>query len=285
MKVFQFIKDKKVMLGLISQAGYYNLTKIALKNKQLPSTMKQLIEGDFDEKKLLSLIDNQDLEMCSEMEYAPVVSDPEKIICVGLNYASHIKETNGITYTQFPPIFCKFRSSLLGHGKIIHQISGVKQYDYEAELVIVIGKQAKNITEQDAKDYIFGYTIGNDFSARDLQFQTSQWILGKACDGFAPVGPFVVTKEELNPDNLAIVCQVNGEVVQKSTTSQMMFGCNKIVSYLSRYMTLMPGDLIFTGTPEGVILGKEKEQQKWLKKGDKITVSIEGIGELTNELA
>ena len=140
------------------------------------------------------------------------------------------------------------------------------------------------VTPEEAPRYIAGFAAGNDFSARDMQFASSQWTLGKACDGFAPVGPFFVSRDEVNPNKLDISCKVNGEYVQKSNTSKMIFSCAEIVSYLSDFIRLKKGDLIFTGTPSGVILGKEKSQQVWLKAGDVVTVEIEGLGTLENKL-
>ncbi|MDD7624927.1 MAG: fumarylacetoacetate hydrolase family protein, partial [Butyricicoccus sp.] len=151
--------------------------------------------------------------------------------------------------------------------------------------VIVIGKEAHEVTTEQAQDCIFGYTAGNDFSARDLQFKTGQWLLGKACDDFAPAGPFLVPADALDADHLHISCRVNGELRQDSNTSNMIFSCAEIVSYLSQYMTLKPGDMIYSGTPDGVILGMPDDRKKWLTHGDTIEVTIEGIGTLKNTIA
>ena len=131
---------------------------------------------------------------------------------------------------------------------------------------------------------MFGYTAGDDFSARDLQLLPGQWLIGKACDDFAPIGPYIVTYDEINPDNLKIECKVNGEVRQSSNTKNMIFSCAEIVSYISKYITLNPGDIIYTGTPEGVILGQSPSKQKWLQSGDRVQVTIENIGTVTNTL-
>ena len=152
------------------------------------------------------------------------------------------------------------------------------RFDYEAELVIVIGKTARNVSEADAPGVIFGYCTGNDFSARDLQARSI--LLGKSLDGAAPVGPWLVTSDLADGDNLKIECRVNGQVRQSSTTSDMVFNCKQLVSYASRYMTLKPGDIIFTGTPEGVISGYPKDKQVWLKPGDKLTTTIGNLGTL-----
>ena len=186
---------------------------------------------------------------------------------------------------EFPPVFPKYPSSLTGHEQLIHLPKTGEQFDYEAELVIVIGKEAYEVTTEQAQDCIFGYTAGNDFSARDLQFKTGQWLLGKACDDFAPAGPFLVPADALDADHLHISCRVNGELRQDSNTSNMIFSCAEIVSYLSQYMTLKPGDMIYSGTPDGVILGMPDERKKWLTHGDTIEVTIEGIGTLKNTIA
>jgi 2-keto-4-pentenoate hydratase/2-oxohepta-3-ene-1,7-dioic acid hydratase in catechol pathway len=219
------------------------------------------------------------------IEYGPVVTRPEKIVCVGLNYRRHAKEVNMAIPNQ-PVLFNKYNNSLSAHQAAIKLPVGVaRKFDYETELVIVIGRSAKNVTEADAISYVAGYCTGNDFSARDLQFDTGgQWMVGKSPDQFAPLGPYLVTADQVDPDQLRIECRVNGETRQSSNTSDFIFSSAQIVSYISRHMTLKPGDIIFTGTPEGVILGYPKDQQTWLKAGDKIACSVEKLGELEFEL-
>ncbi|MFK3936909.1 fumarylacetoacetate hydrolase family protein [Alkalihalobacillus sp. NPDC078783] len=217
-----------------------------------------------------------------QISYAPVVTSPEKIVCVGLNYRRHADET-GSPYPDVPILFNKFNNTLAGHKQSITIPKVTKELDYEVELAIVIGKTAKNVTEDDALNYVFGYTIANDLSARDLQMKTPQWLLGKTCDGFNPVGPFLVTADEIDdPQDLTLETRVNGEQRQHSHTSDMIFSCKEIISYISRHFTLKPGDLILTGTPEGVVLGLPKEKRVYLKTGDTVSVSIEKIGTLTN---
>ena len=212
--------------------------------------------------------------------FGPVVTNPEKIICVGLNYRKHAAET-GNPVPKMPILFNKFNTALNHHGGVIAvSKEDAKNFDYEAELVIVIGKTARNVSEADAGNYIFGYCTGNDFTARELQSRSSQWMLGKALDASAPMGPWLVGANLVDGDKLKIECRVNGEVRQSSNTSDMVFGCKQLVSYASKYMTLKPGDVIFTGTPEGVISGYPKEKQVWLKAGDKLVTSIEKLGDL-----
>ena len=219
-----------------------------------------------------------------KVKFGPCVTDPEKIICVGLNYRKHAAET-GNPVPKAPILFNKFNTALNHHGGVIGvSEEDATRFDYEAELVIVIGKTARNVSEADAPGVIFGYATGNDFTARDLQSRSTQWMLGKSLDGSAPIGPWLVTSDLADGDNLKIECRVNGEVRQSSNTSDMVFNCKQLVAYASRYFTLKPGDIIFTGTPEGVISGYPKDKQVWLKAGDKLVTSIEKLGDLEFKL-
>src|SRR5690625_4723130 len=156
---------------------------------------------------------------------------------------------------------------------------------YEVELGIVIGQEAKDVSIENALDYVFGYVTANDVSARDLQFVSSQWMLGKTCDGFCPVGPYLVTGNDVgNPNDLTLKTYVNGEERQHSNTADMIFHCDEIVSYISKHMTLTPGDIIITGTPEGVAMGDQEGEERWLQPGDEVTVEIEKLGSLTNRI-
>ena len=219
------------------------------------------------------------------IEYGPVVTHPEKIVCVGLNYRKHAQET-GAQIPKQPVLFSKFNTTLNRHnGTVKLPSEAAKKFDYEVELVIVMGKEAHNVSEADALSYVAGYCTGNDFTARDLQYETGgQWLIGKTPDQFAPLGPYMVTADQVDPDNLKLECRVNGETRQSSNTSDMIFNTRHMISYISRVITLRPGDIIFTGTPEGVIQGKPKDQQVWLKPGDKIACSLEKLGELKFEL-
>ncbi len=213
--------------------------------------------------------------------FLPVVTRPGKIACIGVNYRRHIVEC-GEKLPQEPVIFNKFPSALAAHGQAIALPRGASQFDYEAELVLVIGKGGRHIPKEEAPQHVFGCTCGNDLSARDWQFKSSQWFLGKTPDGFAPVGPYIVTADSIDMQNLDIACRVNGETRQRSNTSDMIFTCAEIVSYLSDAVTLEPGDLIFTGTPDGVILGRPEGERQWLGPGDVVEVEIEGVGTLKN---
>lgn len=214
--------------------------------------------------------------------WGPSVTRPHKIICVGLNYRKHADETNA-PYPEVPILFNKFDNTLTGHNSEIPVPKVTEKLDYEVELAIVIGKKAKNVNEADALDYVFGYSTANDLSARDLQMRTPQWMLGKIGDKFSPMGPYLVTADEVgDPNDLKLKTTVNGEVKQDSNTSDMIFNCAEIVSYISQYLTLEPGDVILTGTPEGVVLGLPEDQQRYIQPGDVITCEIEKLGALTN---
>lgn len=217
-----------------------------------------------------------------ELSFGPCVSRPNKIICVGLNYRKHADETNA-PYPEVPILFNKFNNTLTGHRCEIAVPNATQKLDYEAELVIVIGKTTKNVANSDALQHVYGYAAANDLSARDLQMRTQQWLLGKTCDDFSPLGPYLVSADEVgDPNQLEIGTIVNGEIRQNSNTSDMIFECSEIVSYISQHMTLVPGDIILTGTPEGVVLGLPAEQQVFVKPGDEVTIRIEKLGELTN---
>lgn len=227
------------------------------------------------------------------IEYGPLVTHPEKIVCVGLNYRKHAEEIK-MPIPKQPVLFNKYNNSLLQHGGTVKLPAAVsKKFDYEVELVIVMGKEARDVSEKDALSYVAGYATGNDFSARDLQFETGgQWMAGKTSDGFAPLGPYFVTAEQVNPDNLNLECRVNGETRQSSNTNDLIYNCSQIISWTSARISLRAGDIIFTGTPGGVIfngvangLAVNKEKWGWLKSGDKIACSIEKLGELKFGLA
>ena len=217
------------------------------------------------------------------IQYGPVVTRPEKIVAIGINYRKHAMEVH-MPIQKRPVLFNKYNCALNHHrGTIKLPVDVATKFDYEVELVVVMGKEARNVSEADALSYVAGYCTGNDFSARDLQLEVCL-MLGKALNDFAPLGPYMVTADQIDPDNLKIECRVNGETRQSSNTSDLIFSSAQLISYISRYVTLKPGDIIFTGTPEGVILGKPKDKQVWLKPGDKIACSLEKLGELSFDL-
>jgi len=213
--------------------------------------------------------------------FAPCVTNPQKIICVGLNYRRHAREV-GMPEPKVPILFTKFNNALTHHRASV-PTKGLpgNHFDYEVELVVVIGRRCVDVAEEQALNYVFGYCTGNDFSERSYQLITSQWVAGKTSDGFAPLGPYLVGADLVgDPNQLKLETRVNGELRQSSNTSDFIFNCQQIISYCSRLFPLEPGDIIFTGTPEGVILGMPKERQVWLKPGDQVVTTIEKLGSL-----
>ena len=211
------------------------------------------------------------------------IERPGKFLCIGLNYKDHAEESN-MALPKTPVVFTKFNNSIVGQGATVILPKLTAQPDYEAELAIVIGKRGRNIAPADWEEYVFGYTIVNDVSARDVQMATSQWSLGKSFDTFGPMGPAIVSKSEIpDPHKLFIRLSIDGEMLQDSNTDQLVFKAPDLIAYLSSIMTLEPGDLISTGTPAGVGLGRKP--QRWMKPGETMTIEIEGIGSLTNPIA
>ena len=207
---------------------------------------------------------------------------PGKIICVGMNYRSHIKEQDG-RFPKKPVLFAKAGSCIIKNGEYIIYPREVKELDYEVELAVVMGKKAKDIPDKKVSDYIYGYTIMNDITARDIQKNENQWYRAKSFDTFGPIGPVIVCKHKIpDPKNLNLKSFVNSELRQNGNTSDMIFGVYKLISYISRSITLEAGDLISTGTPAGV--GVFMKEKKLLKPGDVITCEIENIGKLENKV-
>lgn len=285
MKLLSFIFSGEVKLGVKTESGIVDVVATAEREglsspKDLQELIRQGEEGYGKVKSILSY--SPVLIPEGELQYAPPLSKPEKMIFVGLNYEKHAKE-GGMPIPEQPIYFAKFANSLAAHKEETVVTDLMKEVDYEVELVVVISKKTSKVTKEEALDYVFGYATGNDFSVRELQSRSSQWLYGKAHDGFAPFGPYVVTSDEVqNPQNLNLKLWVNGEERQNSNTADMIFSVAEIISDLSQIMTLEPGDIIFTGTPEGVILGMEKKD--WLKPGDKVVCEVEGLGTLENTL-
>ena len=223
----------------------------------------------------------------AKITHGRLFANPGKIVCIGLNYRDHAKET-AMKVPSVPILFSKYNNALTSHGATIRLPTDVAtKFDYEVELLVVIGRHAHGVAPEDAANYVAGYCTSNDFSARDLQLELDghQWLIGKTLDDFAPIGPYFVCADLVDPHNLNIECRVNGETRQHSNTSSLVFNTDYLVSYISRHFPLEPGDLIFTGTPPGVILGMPKEKQVWLKAGDQIACSVGDLGELRFTLA
>ena len=253
-------------------------------DRALPRSMRSLLPT-LDEN-LQSLVD---IVRCSpakarlqiaNVTLGPVVPDPEKIICIGLNYRDHAKETN-LPLPEVPTVFAKYSNTLIGDGEAIVIPAATCSVDYEAELAFVIGRRAKEVSEQEAFDYVAGYTIFNDVSARDYQLRTSQWTLGKSFDTFGPIGPALVTKDEVpDPHALGIRLRIGDELLQNSNTGNMVFSVAALVAHLSTAMTLEPGDIVATGTPAGV--GFTRKPPRFLRAGETVQVEIDRLGVLQN---
>jgi 2-keto-4-pentenoate hydratase/2-oxohepta-3-ene-1,7-dioic acid hydratase in catechol pathway len=255
-------------------------------NPGLPACMKNLLAASPAIRKAASEVANDKNAVkyaANAVKLLPPVPNPSKILCIGLNYRDHAIEGNR-PIPQEPVLFGKFPNTLIAHGEPIVLPKVAEKVDYEAELVIVIGKKGRHIPNNDsAFDYVGGYTVGHDVSARDWQFRgdEKQWIIGKTFDTFAPTGPVLVTTDELtNPHKLQVQLRLNGTTLQNSNTKEFIFGVPHLLWFLSQCVTLEPGDLIFTGTPPGV--GIARKPQVLLKAGDVAEVEIEGIGTLRN---
>jgi 2-keto-4-pentenoate hydratase/2-oxohepta-3-ene-1,7-dioic acid hydratase in catechol pathway len=224
-----------------------------------------------------------DGEPVSPFRLLPPVTDPDKIICIGLNYLSHAQE-QGAEPPQTPTIFGKYRNALTAPDSTVPLPAYSSKVDYEAEVAFVVGKQAKDVSEADALDYVAGYMLLNDLSARDMQFATPQWMPGKIFDGAAPCGPWLVTPDEAGAhDALEISLTLNGEEMQNGSTADLVHSIPALVAYLSKLMTLEPGDIVSTGTPAGV--GSLRDPRVWLKAGDEVVVESPTLGRLAIALA
>lgn len=217
----------------------------------------------------------------AEVELDAPLASPSKVICVGLNYRDHAVEAD-LELPESPLLFAKLRSTLIGHGQaIVHPEGESEKVDWEAELATIVGRRLRDADPVTALEAVFGYTVANDVSARDVQFADGQWMRGKSFDTFCPLGPWVVTADEYgDPGDRRLSATVNGETMQDSSTAQMVFGVGEILSYISRFATLEPGDLVLTGTPAGV--GGFRNPPLFLWPGDRVEIFVEGIGVLSN---
>jgi 2-keto-4-pentenoate hydratase/2-oxohepta-3-ene-1,7-dioic acid hydratase in catechol pathway len=288
MKIAKYQYKDKEYYGIMQPEKLVCLPDLA-KNYEidLPSTIEDFIGSTTAEEivsRLLAETTNSELDAfsipLSKTRLLTPIDSPPKILCLGLNYDSHVNETQEKRPEQ-PVVFMKPNTTVIGPNDKIIKRSFVKELDYEAELAIVIGRQAKDIVISEALNHVFGYTILDDVSARDFQFTGSQWTTGKSFDTFAPIGPCITTSRQLpNINNLAIKTWINGELRQDGNTRDMIFSVSEIIYHLSRIMTLKPCDIIATGTPSGV--GMAMQPQKWLSNDDRVKIEIEGIGILEN---
>ena len=280
-KIARLAQDGNETYGLIKDGNVATKENMTYQTGvPLPlGIMDFLFEGWYDEiKDKISSTSFQD--KLGKFKLLHPLPNPSKIICLTFNYPKHAKEQNYVS-TQEPVIFIKPRTTLCGTGSEIRCPNFVKQLDYEIELAVIIGKTCKNIDEISSKDYIFGYMVFNDVSARDIQMQDKQFTRGKSLDTFAPCGPWITSMEEIpDVENLQLTTRINGQVRQNSSTKNMFIKIPSIVSKLSKIMTLEKGDIIATGTPEGVALNNP--DTPFLKDGDKIDMEIEKLGKIQN---
>ena len=282
MKFMMFAKAGGAALGAVSGT---NVIDLSLADPSLPRDLAGLIAGGAPaltkaQAAIAKAPDAARLKLAAVKPELPI-ANPKKFICVGLNYALHAKE-GGHEIPTYPSFFLRVASSLIAAGAPVIRPKCSIQLDYECELTIVIGKGGRHIPEAKALDHVFGYTLFNDVSVRDFQRKTSQWTAGKNFDGTGPLGPVVVTADELSAgaSGLGIMTRVNGQTMQSSNTSDMIFSTARTIALLSEFMTLEPGDLIATGTPSGV--AHARKPPAWMKAGDTVEIEVERIGVLSN---
>ena len=287
MKIITFkFKNKTAQYrigALISENEIVDLTSLVSKENLSATEILSFfnLENGFLEKAKteigqgnLPTLNREEIKICAPIPH------PNKIICIGLNYRDHAEES-GAEIPKSPIIFSKFSTCIIGSGEAILLPAKSVQVDYEAEFAVIIGRRAKNVSADDAMDYVFGYANFNDVSARDFQFADGQWVRGKSCDTFAPVGEYVVTKDEIaDPHNLRIQFRLNNKTLQDSNTGELIFKISELIEFLSQSITLEPGDIVATGTPPGV--GFARKPPIFLKDGDTAEVEIEGLGILSN---
>lgn len=282
MRLITFSSDDGPRAGVVTDDGILDAWEVL--DHPTRSSLRELIAedrlGELAER-VAAGTPAKPLEAGSVSVLAPI-PDPDKIICIGLNYKAHAEET-GKDLPKEPIIFGKYRNALTADGQTVTLPAASAKVDYEAEVAVVIGRRAKEVSVDDALDHVAGYTLMNDLSARDLQGLTSQWMAGKVFDGAAPCGPAIVTPDEAGPhDGIAISITLNGEQMQNSNTSDLIFSIPVLISRISEWMTLEPGDIISTGTPSGVGMGRKP--RIWLQDGDALTVASPQLGELHTEI-
>jgi 2-keto-4-pentenoate hydratase/2-oxohepta-3-ene-1,7-dioic acid hydratase in catechol pathway len=280
-RLVTFAVGNEPRLGAVRKKEVVDLQKAS--GGKLPADMIAFLKQG-DEAMTLARMLAQDAEAdyaLSDVTLLAPVPTPSKVIAIGQNYMDHCRE-QGVEPPTLPVIFTKFPTAIVGPGAEIRWDPELtSKVDYEVELAVVIGRRARRVPEDKAIEYVAGYTVCNDVSARNLQFGDGQWVRGKSLDTFCPLGPWLVTPDEIpDPQNLAVRTMLNGEVMQDSTTAEMIFDVRDLIAFASRAFTLLPGDVIATGTPPGV--GVFRDPPVFLKDGDEITVEVEGIGKLTN---
>jgi 2-keto-4-pentenoate hydratase/2-oxohepta-3-ene-1,7-dioic acid hydratase in catechol pathway len=278
-RIVSYSSDGAARAGVLTGAGVLDAARLLGADA---ITVRQLLSEDRLAE-LAELSEAADAEPVADPKRLPPVPDPEKIVCIGLNYRSHAEEA-GLEPPAAPPIFAKFRNALVADRAGVTLPDASTKVDYEAEVAMVIGRRCSEVSAEEAEGAIAGYMLLNDLSARDLQFLTPQWMPGKVFDGSAPCGPALVTVDEAGPhDGISFTLDLNGERMQEGETSDLIFSMPEVVSRLSRWMTLEPGDIVATGTPSGV--GSARDPQVWLKSGDEIEISSPQLGTLVTRIA
>jgi len=290
MRLLTFIHDDEHRLGVVTDDGVVDIFAAgAALDIGVPHSVPDFFAAGFDALVRARIIIGEDvpaehIHAEASLEIGPPVPTPGKILCVGLNYSKHAVES-GMDEPSVPVLFSKFPNTIAAPGEDIPMSPDWKAVDYEAELLVVIGRRARHVSVDDALDHVLGYANANDLSERDLQLTLpgGQWLLGKTLDKFLPIGPYLVTADDIpDPQSLSVKGWLNGELRQDSNTSDMIFSVAEVVAYASKYFTLDPGDIISTGTPEGVILGMD--EKVYMQPGDEYTIEIEGLGRLTNKM-
>ena len=278
MKLYNIIVENETHLALETERGIVDATAAGF-----PYDMDAVIAG-ADMAALRTIAADSTLPVVDAPVIGNVVNKIGKLVCVGLNYKNHAQGIK-MQLPEYPILFSKFDNALVPTNTPVELPKWESTYDYEAELVIVIGKETWNVSREEALGHVFGYTCGNDFSLRDAQMRSGQWLIGKTMPGFGPCGPCITTANGYDvAAGKSVRSYVNGKLRQDGSTADMIFPVEEIISYASKYIKLVPGDLIFTGTPSGVALEDGEDVRKWLVPGDRVDIVIEGIGTLTNEM-
>lgn len=278
MRLISFAKNGGSAAGIVKDEGVFPLADLGYAD-----AMAFIAAGEpalATAERTIGKLPGKNLPPLSSVRLLAPVPRPPKILCIGLNYRDHAQEAK-MEIPSVPTVFAKFSTAVVGPGAPIMISSATEKPDYEAEFAVVIGKGGERISAKHWQDHVFGYTILNDVSARDVQLATSQWTLGKSLRTFAPLGPHIVTRDEIpDPHALGIRLSIAGETLQQSNTRELIFGVPELIEYLSRFITLEPGDIISTGTPAGVGLGRTPP--RWLRAGDEVVIEVDQVGVLRN---
>jgi len=286
MRLLNFYYNNTLHLGVKNKNGILDITESLKKFPvdNVPKTMDEIFKDTDSLNNLEEYINkygnNGVLRAEDDLEFESCVPNPGKIVGIGLNYYDYLKSANLIK-PDYPRLFNKYSDAVVGHKGIVRIPSNARQVDYEGELGVIIGLKARLVTSENAMKHVLGYCNVNDVSCRDFQDLTPSWLPGKACDTFAPLGPYLVTSDEVpDPHNLQLTTYLNGELRQNTSTSEMICKIPDLISYVSKFFTLMPGDVILTGSPDGMIICYPEDERVWLKEGDVLEVEVGNLGRL-----